>query len=128
MGQSTRSVLVQPGDVRVQTSAGYPAVETLSLGLRFKERSFMKALQVSYISVLPIVDIPGIRRSREDANKMRPRYPASLGVQRHDNTRSRIKTDFLEAQLETMDIQMGLFSSCLLEKHRSFSGFDFMHI
>lgn len=32
------------GDVRVKISDGCPAVETASLGLRFKERSFMRAL------------------------------------------------------------------------------------
>ena len=68
------------GDVRVKISAGCPAVETLSLGLRFKERSFMKALQVSFIPILPIVDIPRIRRSREDVNKIRPRHSIDIQI------------------------------------------------
>ncbi|KAG8216386.1 hypothetical protein J3R82DRAFT_6490 [Butyriboletus roseoflavus] len=49
------------GDARVKISAGCPAVENVLLGLRFKERSFVKAL-----------------RSREDVKRLNPEYP------RHD--------------------------------------------
>lgn len=46
------------GDARVKISPGCPAVETVLLGLRLKERSFVKALYVPCTAILADVDIP----------------------------------------------------------------------
>ncbi|KAG8216420.1 hypothetical protein J3R82DRAFT_6525 [Butyriboletus roseoflavus] len=53
----TPNAVVQ-GDARVKISAEYPAIENVSLGLQFKERSFVKAL-----------------RFREDMKRLNPERP-----------------------------------------------------
>ena len=54
------------GDVRVKISAECPAVETVSLGLRLKERSFVKALYDPFLpqfsQILTVVEPDALRK------------------------------------------------------------------